>query len=503
MSNTTNNWEPQDKLGRQKSADFLTTYLTKHFELASKQNTPDTFVLNIRADWGFGKTFFITHWIKDLKQAHYPVVYFDAWTNDFSEDPLIGFIAEINAALTEHFGTSEAVKGQIDKALSIGRKLIKPVGAGIAAVLAKKLANCSIEELQEIFSSNEDEADDDKPTEEDPKGNVSSVIAKCAEVAIKEHLSKKDTIRIFKKRLERLVKTFETPGTKIPLFIFIDELDRCRPTYAIELLEAVKHLFGVPGIYFVVSTNLEQLGHSIRAVYGNDFDSERYLKRFFDQEYLLPTPDHARYTAFLFEHYSLNQLSSNSYTAIEQGCYGDTPSEQALFTSISDAFDLGLRCREQVCVALQAALLSWPQAERVHLPYLLFLTIIKHVSIKLFQALTENRFLDRETSENELRPYLKLDATFKTHDLINTQNGYSDSSRITERKVFDLFLQYHQLTNQKINDMHKQDWNYIQFPEKIGNALCQDAPRSYPTGTVLYPVTRNYAARVGQAGQLR
>jgi len=504
MSDTNNNWE-HDKLDRQESAKFLTNYLTKRFELVSKRGSPDTFVLNIHADWGFGKTFFIRHWIKDLEQAHYPVVYFDAWANDFSEDPLIGFIAEINAALTKHFGATEVVKGQIDKVFSIGQKLIKPVGLGIAAVLTKKLANCSIDELKDIFSADEDENDDDvegNSANNKPEGELSSVIAKCAEVAIKEHMSKKDTIRIFKIRLERLIKTFEgTSDTKIPLFIFIDELDRCRPTYAIELLEAIKHLFGVSGIYFVVSTNLEQLGHSIRAVYGDNFDSERYLKRFFDQEYFLPVPDHTRYTTFLFEHYTLNQLVNNSYIAIEQGCYGDTPSEQALFTSMTDAFDLSLRCKGQICVSLQAILLNWPQSERVHLPYLLFLTIIKHVSTKLFQDISESRFMNQKIFEDELARYLNLDATFKTYDLVSGQNPYQ-STRVTEHKISNLVFQYHLLTSQKINELHKREWNCTSFPGKIGNALCQDAPSSYPTGTVLYPVTQNYVARVSQAGQL-
>jgi len=195
--------------------------------------------MNIRADWGFGKTFFLQKWAKDLEHSNYPVVFYDAWANDFCDDPLIGFIAEIND--------------------------------------------------------------------------------------------------------------------------------------------------------FVVATNLEQLGHSIRAVYGEQFDSERYLKRFFDQEYLLPTPDGTRFTAFLFERYLLNDSVYQLYTVIEDGIY-DVPSEQALFTVLADAFNLSLRDQEQVAGLLQAILLSWPDKERVHLAYLLFLIIVKQVSTTLFQQLAENRY---------------------------------------------------------------------------------------------------------------
>jgi len=58
------------------------------------------------------------------------------------------------------------------------------------------------------------------------------------------------------------------------MFILIDELDRCRPTYAIELLENIKHLFDIEGLYFIIATDSTQLSYSINAVYGNKFASE-------------------------------------------------------------------------------------------------------------------------------------------------------------------------------------------------------------------------------------
>jgi hypothetical protein len=74
------------------------------------------------------------------------------------------------------------------------------------------------------------------------------------------------------------------------MFIFIDELDRCRPTYSIAMLERIKHLFDVDGVVFVLATDATQLSHSIKAVYGSEFDSKRYLQRFFSRTYKLPTP---------------------------------------------------------------------------------------------------------------------------------------------------------------------------------------------------------------------
>ena len=76
-----------------------------------------------------------------------------------------------------------------------------------------------------------------------------------------------------------------------PLIVVIDELDRCRPSYAVELLEVAKHLFAVDHIVFVLAVNRSELAHSIRALYGSEFDAQGYLRRFFDVDFRLPDPD--------------------------------------------------------------------------------------------------------------------------------------------------------------------------------------------------------------------
>jgi predicted KAP-like P-loop ATPase len=43
-----------------------------------------------------------------------------------------------------------------------------------------------------------------------------------------------------------------------PLIIFIDELDRCRPLYAIECLERIKHIFGIKQESHLIITELTE-----------------------------------------------------------------------------------------------------------------------------------------------------------------------------------------------------------------------------------------------------
>lgn len=75
------------------------------------------------------------------------------------------------------------------------------------------------------------------------------------------------------------------------LNIFIDELDRCKPSYAVRLLERIKHYFSNDRITFIFSINAMELQHTIKKHYGNEFDACRYLDRFFDLRISLPPID--------------------------------------------------------------------------------------------------------------------------------------------------------------------------------------------------------------------
>ena len=70
--------------------------------------------------------------------------------------------------------------------------------------------------------------------------------------------------------------------------IVIDELDRCRPDYAVRFMETIKHVFEVEHVTFVIAANSTEFGHAMSGVYGDKFDGERYLERFFDIRLQLP-----------------------------------------------------------------------------------------------------------------------------------------------------------------------------------------------------------------------
>ena len=95
----------------------------------------------------------------------------------------------------------------------------------------------------------------------------------------------------FKSALSAAAKEVASQHEGKPMVVAIDELDRCRPDYAIRFIEAIKHLFNTENVVFVVATNMDQMTHTVKAVYGQTFDAEEYLNRFFDLPIKLTHPD--------------------------------------------------------------------------------------------------------------------------------------------------------------------------------------------------------------------
>ena len=83
--------------------------------------------------------------------------------------------------------------------------------------------------------------------------------------------------------------------------MLVDELDRCRPTYAVEFLEVVKHLMTVDHVVYAFAMNRPELAHTVSSCYGPEFDGKGYLRRFIDVDFTLPQPSRRSFIRSLFE----------------------------------------------------------------------------------------------------------------------------------------------------------------------------------------------------------
>jgi hypothetical protein len=261
---TENNIWQDDYLDRSASSKFLTSYILAN---------PHIKVVNVNSPWGSGKTFFLTRWAQELSENHV-CVFFDAWANDFSNEPLVALITCIEQQTRDTTALESSPTGQA--IISATSNLIKKATPLITKGLVRKFLGV---EINEIFG--------DAAAEDTSKAAESLV-----EKLIEEQSKVSDNILNFKKAvLEKLEQAALNSSKKKPAFIFIDELDRCRPTYAIELLERIKHFFELEDCRFIVASDSTQLAHSIRAIYGEQFYSESYLSRFFDAEFRLDNRD--------------------------------------------------------------------------------------------------------------------------------------------------------------------------------------------------------------------
>ena len=248
-----------DLLDRKGRAEFLSNYLDQDI----------CRVLNIDSPWGSGKTYFLKNWRFQLLQENSrPVVYFNAWENDFLGDPLLSLVSVIREQLAENRGVQPLVEEKV-------REFTKRAGELALAIAPSMMKAAAKKYLGEDFLG----VLDGEATAETAEKFVEKILGKNQEA-----LSAVDQ---FQKSLTELFKVVSSKNGGKPVYIFIDELDRCRPTYAIELLERVKHFFAIEGCRFVIATDTEQLAHAICAVYGSGFASRHYLKRFFDSTFRL------------------------------------------------------------------------------------------------------------------------------------------------------------------------------------------------------------------------
>lgn len=251
-------------------------YLTKF--LNSKAD--NGYVINLNAEWGAGKTTFLRCWYNELRSLH-PVVYFDAWKSDFTHNAML--------AITESFHTqlmsplkedSEWLEKFRDKSTRLFKTALPNLLVGY---LKHKTGQDSEDSLLGDITN-----DLGIDIEDDEMGDALKETMK----AMLSQKRKVDGIQTFKNKLEDLAECYlqANTNTQVPIYVLIDELDRCRPTYAIEVIECVKHFFNTKNFVFVLATDTEQLQHSIKAVYGNGFNSNSYLSRFFDKTAVLPSP---------------------------------------------------------------------------------------------------------------------------------------------------------------------------------------------------------------------
>ena len=207
-------------------------------------------VVALDGGWGTGKTAFLamcTAWLQS--EFEIPVVRFNAWSQSHTQMPLVDLVSALAA---EGKRSARPLK-----------KIVASVGWHVAKFGTRGLVDRDV--IAEATVS------------EDSWDNAEKTAAE------------------FKSQLQVWAEASGPRG----LVVCVDELDRCRPEYALSLLEVTRQLFDVPGVVVLLATNRNELAHSIKSIFGGDFNADRYLRRIVDRTVQLPTPRHLDLQQFL------------------------------------------------------------------------------------------------------------------------------------------------------------------------------------------------------------
>ena len=368
---------PCDAPFRHDLLDRKTTILTLTRLL---QNLESPYMMSIDASWGNGKTTFLNMWKQHLQNEGFLVVSFNAWETDFAGNPFVVLSSEMLNALEKY-----------KRPRKLNLTTLKDATQNLSLVLQKIDVGGLITLAGTYVSIQQNE-----PT----TGLIASVLAWVVSMFNKKrkpttYPAARTAFCSFKRELETIAKTLSQNSGRKPLIIAIDELDRCRPSYAVELLEIVKHLFAVNDIVFVLAIDKSQLIHAIKAIYGYEFDSIGYLRRFIDLDFRLPDPNRTTFMTHMMDQTRLLQF----FEGHSGHSWGESTDTQRLLETFLSLPTLSFRQTQQAMFRLGLVLSSLDSPTNISYGAIAVLVILKTIDPVTYQRFIQSDMTDREVSE--------------------------------------------------------------------------------------------------------
>lgn len=229
-------------------------------------------VVSLNASFGSGKTTFLEMWKNDLilrrgatNAAPLPIM-INAWESDFSGEPLLAIVSGILNALRQEKGEEQQATGR-----RIKEAALDVVNFSLC------LANGFVSSVTGLNPIEAGQYTNEKRAERshNPAG---ANLLDAYEKRQKALAALKQALR----------DAFVGPG--LNAIVMVDELDRCRPSYAVEYLEAIKHVFDIKGLAFVLAVDKAQLESSAKALFGVGMNFPEYYRKFAHRNVHLPAP---------------------------------------------------------------------------------------------------------------------------------------------------------------------------------------------------------------------
>lgn len=391
-----------------------TTILTK----------PTPYVLRLEDNFGMGKTHFSTRFAYFLQNSDIDAIYFSAWENDYIEQPFVSFSTEIikyfqhrsiNAKLKAHLkNVSKSIYQLILnllKSTTISATAdVKGVGiqAGCSVDLDKGIG--AIENFVQSFIKNDD-----------------------------------DLIN-FKKILKGFVESL--PNKK--LVIIVDELDRCRPDYAMKTLEIIKHFFDVEGLFIIIPTNERSLQKCVQALYGineisnQDNENECYFNKFFNDKLKLYRPDYLKLVQTIIPEEKIQPLIEDGKMTLNNK-YNSLTTLQQKLAEFGEGFKLTMR--EMVNICNKAIYFCYNIDKKIDCEYLAFLLCSHGSRIKNKDCNIQSAHpFSINSKKNELLNFRVPEEVYKIGNVIY-QQGFMQENEIFRNRKFNSYKEFEDFYN--------------------------------------------------------
>lgn len=362
-------------------------------------NKETPYVLMLNENFGMGKSYFVTRFTQHLRNNNVDCIYFSAWENDYLELPFVSFSKEI----IKYFQNKSMTKKASTEFVKATKSIYKVISSIAKATSFSANANLGVFSTKVSLDSNK--------------------AITAAEDFIQSFIKKDDYLIAFKKTLKGFIDSLKNKK----LVIIVDELDRCRPDYAMKTLEIIKHFFDIEGLFIIVPTNENSLFKCVKSLYGfneeTSTNTESYFKKFFDDIETLYKPNYLEMVKNIINEKSLEECIKQNYISLDCDQYYSLNLLQVKISKYGETEKFTIREMDSMCKRILYYCKCIQQ--KIDCEYLTCLLFNKYSRQKVKQCFLspEHRFANNGKKQ-QLLQFLIPDTVF---------NGFDDNYAIFQR----------------------------------------------------------------------
>ena len=401
-----------------------------------KEISENGLVILLNGPWGSGKTKFIDYLRGRIETDNKYEIFniYNAYLYDYYDNAYLPFFASINDKVKLNKKYLSTIKNIGNES----KKGILSSGYNVICKLVKDRYDIDLKDFKETIQ----ELDQEEISKD-----------------ILEHFN---NVKKLKEKIKRQFNKYAKGKTQI---FVIDELDRCKPSFALDTLEIVKHFFDLDNCIFIISVDKLQLESHIKSIYGESIDAEKYFSKLFDYQFnLLPISFKS----------IIKSSSSELYSLID------------ILEEMVDYLNISTRDSKKIFNELNVKIANcYTYEQKV---FLSFLLILKYTDLSFYNELfylNREEWLDRFKNISDYR-------LSKYNNVLNISVGTISLRNILEEVIYSMNTIYRNLESD-----HESKLIIFSNFEKIKLNVSNDVKLFVPYTNMNLSVSENIKLIVG------